>query len=318
MSRYLLYIIIIIIFITGSVYAQDELKPMQKAPFFMLKAFDSGGMVRSNEIFSQKELTVLIFWDSYCSECLHAVAESQKFFENSKGLDVGVWSVNFDKENIAKARDFMKAEGIKFPVLSDPIRAEVGKYKVTPYGFSFFIIDKNGIIRYVSYDHPPEVASIIETEVKKLLRRRMKVSEQAPEFSLKTLDESKTIKSEELFKQKDLTVLVFWNSQKKECRDAVIESEELYKKSEKLSLSVISINFDKTTTKPVDLAKGKTLTIPILFDNEGNIAKAYKTDDLCFSVFIIDKKGILKYVSYEPLPKMAVAIENEINKLRKK
>lgn len=315
MFRYLLCIIIPIIFMAGALYAQDELKPMQKAPFFMLKAFDSGLMVRSNEIFSQKELTVLIFWDSYCSDCLKAVAECQKFFENSKGLDVSVWSINFDKDNIAKARAFMKAEGIKFPVLSDPIRAEVDKYKSTPYSFSFFIIDRNGIIRYVCYDHPPNVANVIEMEVKKLLKIRLKVSELAPEFSLKTLDEGKTVKSDELFKQKKLTVLVFWNSNNKKCLDAFIKCEGLYKKSENLDFAVISINFDKTTTKAENFAKEKALTIPILFDNESNIAKAYKTDDYCFSVFIIDEKGIVKYVSYEPLPEIAKAIEGEISKL---
>jgi predicted glycoside hydrolase/deacetylase ChbG (UPF0249 family)/peroxiredoxin len=173
MLRIVFYIILISTTVISITYAQDELKPSQKAPSFVLKLFDSDKAVNSKDIFAEKELTVLIIWDSFCAKCLEAVAECNKFYEDSRNLDVGVWSINFDNSEIAKVRIFIKAKEIKFPVIADPAGITVGEYGSKPYDFSFFIIDKNGIIQYVSYDHPPDVAQVIKGEVEKLLKKRM-------------------------------------------------------------------------------------------------------------------------------------------------
>jgi len=303
--------------ITGSILAQGELKTSQKAPSFMLKLFDSEKVVKSGDIFAENELTVLIIWDSYCGKCLAAVAECNKFYEESKKLNVGLWSINFDKENIPKARIFIKSEGIQFPVISDPSGIIAEEYGAKAYDFSFFIIDKNGIIRHVTYDHPPDIAEVIKAEVVKLLKERLKVSDIAPEFSLKTLDENKILDSKEIFSQKDLNLLVFWNSQSKKCLDTLMEIEKLHKKSERLNINVISINFDKDTEKAKYLIKKKLLTLTALSDPENSIILSYKAEDYCFSVFIIDNKGIVKYISYVPSSKIAKEIEGEITRLRK-
>jgi len=316
----------------GSLSIEEGLKVSQKAPAFILKTLDGSKVVRSKNIFSEKELTVLIFWNSYCPECLKAVADCQKFYQNAEKLDVGVWSINFDKENISKLRSFVKGEKITFPILSDSLGVTVRKYKAKAYDFSFFIIDKKRIIRYVCYDHPPKVADVIKKEVERLLKERLKVSEPAPSFILKTLDESKVIQSKKVFPQKELTVLIFWNSQpftkftlersegfegrRKECLDAIAECQKFYKRSEKLNVGVLSVNFDKELAKTKAFAKEKELTFPILSDIRGIAPKLYKVEDCCFSVFIVDKKGIIRYSSYEFSPNIAEVIEIEVKKLR--
>lgn len=315
-NKIIFAIIVILIAATGSLQAEEGLKPLQKAPAFILKILEGDKAVRSKSIFSERELTVLIFWDSYCPDCLKAVAECQKYYQDYRDPNVGLWSVNFDKENMAKVRSFIAGEGIKFPVLSDSTGATANKYEAAAYDFSFFIIDRDGVVRYVCYDHPPDVADVIKTEVGKLLKKRLKVSDPAPDFSLKTLDESKTVGSKEIFPQKELTILMFWNSQSKGCLDSVVECEKLYKRSDELGFTFFSINFDKTTTNALDFVKKKGTTYPVLSDISGIVPKSYNVEDYCFSVFIVDKKGIIRYILYGFLSNLAETIEAELKTIK--
>jgi peroxiredoxin len=100
--------------------------------------------------------------------------------------------------------------------------------------------------------------------------------------------------------------------------DSVVEFQKFYKKSEKLKVGVLSINFDKESEKTKAFVAEKELTFPILFDVRGIVPELYKVEDYCFSVFIIDKEGIIRYISYESTPNIAEIIEAEIEKLRKK
>ena len=320
-------IAIMFIGIIGFLNAEEELKVSQIAPSFILKTLDGSKVIRSKNIFSEKKLTVLIFWDSYCPDCLKTLADCQKFYKNTETLGVGIWSINFDKEeNLSKVRSFLKGEEITFPILSDSRGVTVRKYKAKAYDFSFFIIDKRRIIRHVCYDHPPNVTDVIKEAVEKLSKDRLKVSEPAPAFILKTLDESEVVQSKKVFPQRELTVLIFWNSQpltsfegkRKECLNAIAEFQKFYKKSEKLNVGVLSVNFDKELTKTKAFVKKKELTFPIFSDIRGIAPKVYKVEDYCFSVFIVDKKGIIRYIFYESPPNIIEVIEAEIEKLRTK
>lgn len=169
-SNFLLISFAIFVFIAHILIAEEGLKPSEKAPTFVLKTLDGKKVVRSKDIFSEKELTVLIFWDSYCPDCLKAVTDCQRVYKNMKDMNAGVWSINFDDKKLADAKRFIKAEKISFPILSDPRGATAKKYKAKAYDFSFFIIDKKGILRYVCYDHPPNVGDLMKDEVKKILK----------------------------------------------------------------------------------------------------------------------------------------------------
>ena len=319
-TQFLIACMIAIMFISiiGFTNAEEGLKVSQRAPVFILKTLDGSKVIRAKNVFSEKELTVLIFWDSYCPDCLETLASCQKFYKNSEKLGAGVCSINFDKENLSQVRGFIKGEEITFPILSDPLGVTVRKYKAQAYDFSFFIIDKRGIIRYVCYDHPPDVGDVIKKEVEKLLKERIKVTEPAPVFILKTLDESQVVQSKKVFPQKELTVLIFWNSQNKKCLDVVAECQKFYKKSEKLNVGFLSVNFDEELAKTKAFVKEKNLTFPILSDTRGIAPKLYKVEDYCFSIFIVDKEGIIRYISYEIPKNIAEVIETEIEKLRTK
>lgn len=299
--------------------AEEILKLSQQAPVFILKTLDGSKVVKSKDIFSEKKLTVLIFWDSYCPDCLKAVADCQRFYQYSqeKKLDVNVWSINFDDEKLSTARSFVKGEGITFPILSDTRGVAVSRYKAKAYDFSFFIVDNKGIVQYICYDHPPNVADVIKEIVEKLLKERLKASTPAPVFALKTLDGNELIRSEEAFTQKELTVLIFWNIRCKESLDAIVECQKLYESIEKLDIGFLSVNFDNKNDKILSFAGKSGLKFPILSDTDESVAKSYKGEDCCFSIFIIDKKGIIRYASYK-IPAKVDEIEDQVKKLRPK
>ena len=301
------------------IIAEEVLKLSQQAPAFILKTLDGSEVVKSKDIFSEKKLTVLILWDSYCPDCLKAVADCQRFhrYSEEQKLDVNVWSINFDDKKLSTARSFVKAEGITFPILSDTRGVAVSRYKAKAYDFSFFVVDNKRAIQYICYDHPPNVADVIKEVVEKLLKERLKASTPAPVFALKTLDGNKLVRSEEAFSQKGLTVLIFWNIRCKESLDAIVECQKLYKSMQKLGIGFLSTNFDNKNAKIMSFARKTGLTFPILSDIDKSAVKLYKAEDCCFSVFILDKKGIIRYASYR-VPTKVDEIKDEVKKLRLK
>jgi peroxiredoxin len=306
-------------FITGFTIAEYGLQVSQHAPAFILKTLEGDEVVKSKDIFSERRLTLLIFWDSYCPDCLKTVAECQKFYQytQEKELNIGVWSINFDNEKLSQARNFIKGEGITFPVLSDPRAVAVRRYQAEIYDFSFFIINNKGVIQYICYDHPPDVVEIIKDKTEKLLRERLKLSAPAPNFTLKTLDESEIISSEEMFPRNDLNLLLFWTSKCEESLDVINEYQKTYDTIQKLGIGFLSINFDDDPGRVSYIKKEKKLEFPVLYDADKSVAKIYKVKDCCFSIFIVDNKGIIKNSFYE-VPVKTDAIVKEVEKLRLK
>ena len=95
-------------------------------------------------------------------------------------LGVGMLFINFDHEHMAAVRAFVKGEKLPFPVLWDLQQRVVRAYRAEAYDFSLFLVDREGIIRYLHYDHPPEVLKLLTEKVQKLLEAR-KVEEAKPE-----------------------------------------------------------------------------------------------------------------------------------------
>lgn len=171
--------------------AEEGLKVSQLAPHFKLKRLDGKGVIASKDTFPDQELTVLIFWDTYCPECLDFVAECQKLYEKADSLGVAVLSINFDRENIVAVRAFVKGTKITFPVLMDSRATVATLYQSDPYDFSVFIINKKGIIKYVAYeipldiyDKPSLIVKFITDQIEKLLKPKV------PKKSLKTENET--------------------------------------------------------------------------------------------------------------------------------
>ncbi len=137
--------------------ADEGLKPGVLAPRFALKTLDGKETVDSREFIKKSPVTVLILWDSYCPDCLATVKSCQKFADTAGDKGVQVLGINYDRENLAAVRGFLKAGKITFPNLHDRTGDTVRAYRGQAYDFSYFVIDGKGIVRFSAYDHPPEI-----------------------------------------------------------------------------------------------------------------------------------------------------------------
>jgi peroxiredoxin len=163
----LVFVILALMWI-GSSFAA-ELKIGQKAPNFTLPTIFGDSTYTSKDLFPQSELTVLIFWTSYCPDCWKALKSCRDLATKVKEMGVNVIGINFDTEKLATVRGFIKGEKIDFVNLSD-FQVKVARaYKAESYDFSAFIVDRHGALQYVSYDHPPDVDTVILKTVKEIL-----------------------------------------------------------------------------------------------------------------------------------------------------
>lgn len=154
--------------------ADEGLAPGTLAPKFQLKTLDGKERIDSKPLFKASPATILILWDSYCPDCLATVKACQRFAESVKDRGVQVVGINYDRENLASVRGFLKAGKIKFRNLHDRTGETVNAYRARAYDFSYFVIDSKGIVRYAAYDHPPE----IEKELLRAINEGMR--EQSP------------------------------------------------------------------------------------------------------------------------------------------
>ncbi|MBT4500402.1 MAG: TlpA family protein disulfide reductase [Gemmatimonadetes bacterium] len=149
---------------------EEGLRVGVQAPSFALQDLDGKGRLKSEEAFAARPLTVVIFWDSYCPKCLRALVDYARFAEEADSLGVGMLSINFDHEHLAKVRAFVKGEKLPFPVLWDADERVVGAYLAMGHDISLFVVDNKGQVRAVRYGRPSEPLEELRAEVRSVLR----------------------------------------------------------------------------------------------------------------------------------------------------
>jgi thiol-disulfide isomerase/thioredoxin len=143
-----LYKIIIILFSVilsvSAVFAQN-----QKAPNFSLKDLDG----KTVQLSDYKGKVVFIdFWAVWCPPCkasIPSVISLHNKFLNNKSIVV--LSVNLG-DSKSKIEEFVKKEGMNYPVLLDDKGIAAKDYQISSIP-TFIIVDQNGNIakRYIGY-----------------------------------------------------------------------------------------------------------------------------------------------------------------------
>ncbi len=119
------------------------------------------------------------------------------------------------------------------------------------------------------------------------------VGKVAPDFSLPSLDESKTVQLSD-FRGK-VVFLNFWATWCKPCKEEMPSMEVLYKNFEKDGFVVLAVSIDRVTTKKdiPPFVKSLGLSFPILVDSWGQTDKRYKLMGVP-ETYIIDQQGVLR------------------------
>ena len=117
------------------------------------------------------------------------------------------------------------------------------------------------------------------------------VGSQAPSFALKDLT-GETITLDSL--QGKVVFLGFWAIWCRSCREELPELDRLYLKYKDNGFTVIGISVDAPRARVAAFLKKVPVAFPILIDEKGDVAEAYRFSELP-SGFLIGRDGVIKY-----------------------
>ena len=113
-----------------------------QAPDFQLLGMD--GKVHSLKEYDGKA-KVINFWGTYCPPCVREMPALQNQREKWQSQGVEVIGVNVGEDKMT-VENFVAQTGVKFPILMDPDRDAVSRYKVGAMPATYFVSSKGEIV----------------------------------------------------------------------------------------------------------------------------------------------------------------------------
>lgn len=135
----------------------------KNASSFQLAAVSNG----SKMAIEKGKVVIVDFWATWCEPCKKSFPKYQELYVKYKasGLEILAVSVDDEKNGIP---DFVKTYGAKFPVGWDDGHKLADCYK-PPNMPSAYVIDKNGIVKFVHNGYHEGEEKELEKEIKSLL-----------------------------------------------------------------------------------------------------------------------------------------------------
>lgn len=115
------------------------------APDFCLENL-SGKEITLRVEGEKQQVTMLVFWATWCGFCRRELPLVGKFFNEYSSRGVRVLSLNMDKRG-TKVSSFTNRAGINFPVLLDKNWSTTKKYRVQRIP-NVLVLDTSGIVCY--------------------------------------------------------------------------------------------------------------------------------------------------------------------------
>jgi len=115
---------------------------------------------------------VLDFWATWCKPCLAAIPELNALYEDLGPEGLQVIGINEDgQRNAAKVKPFVRAQGIRFPVLLDLNRAAQSRLNATALPTTL-LLDREGNVVHTSFGYRPGEVAQLRAKIVTLLAEK--------------------------------------------------------------------------------------------------------------------------------------------------
>jgi len=120
------------------------------------------------------KVVVMDFWSSWCGPCRMELPLFEAMYQRYKeNPNVAFVSINWERapgaeEHRGLARDYMAKNNFSCPVMYDHERNAVMAYQIQGFP-TVFLVDREGMVRYVNVGFDPNVDRIVEAQIESLL-----------------------------------------------------------------------------------------------------------------------------------------------------
>jgi peroxiredoxin len=149
----------------------------------------------------------------------------------------------------------------------------------------------------------------------KVETKRIKVGDGAPKFSLADLLTNEEIDVGKLMHNTGATVVTLWGMACPSCREALVDVQKVHEQYSPMSVSFVGVNNDTENLQGVRaFIKGEGLTFPTLWDRGRRVTKKYRSLDYTFSIFVINRTGLVTLAQYDHPPDLAEILAKAIDR----
>ncbi|MEE9279521.1 MAG: TlpA disulfide reductase family protein [Myxococcota bacterium] len=140
----------------------------EHAPQFSIELLSGDGQLSLDAY--RGKVVYLDFWASWCGPCLVALPKLEKLRRELPSKQFQIVAVNLDRD-LDKAREFLRDRSIGYPSGTDPEGKLAESFGLDTMPTSF-LIDRNGVVRYVHRGFRAQDIDEIRERIRDLLRRR--------------------------------------------------------------------------------------------------------------------------------------------------
>lgn len=134
-------------------------------PSFKARSIDGNKNVSVDDY--RGKVVLIDFWASWCPPCLKSFPKYDDLRKEIGTTDFEIVAINVD-ENTEDAKKFLSKHPVAFPIAKDPKGVLPGVFGVKAMPTSF-LIDKNGVVKYVHAAFKDGDIEKLKVEIEKLI-----------------------------------------------------------------------------------------------------------------------------------------------------